>query len=391
MPTVGWIQETAIDRYWEQGDLGRQVPSKPRVYHCPYCDRHFAATSDLAIHISVDHPIERPLLIIGNRLACSEQTIRSPITPDQIVLTHVKQILVSHDGESQQDWSLQQLKERICHLRTAHYVITLINFGPDHQRQVKATYVVKTKIANPEELSVIDENFVRVLAIDNPKMSDVRRFSDACADYPDSAEYASALADYVMGVLLKDQNKDTGVSLPLSSYKKKMQHALDTLRDYERPIANAISAAIKFNLNDFRSPSTSCRAYLLDSANMFFSSVAHGNQFEIEDAYPICNSGAAIELPACPVDRDSFNLLSQFRKLSGKQINANFLADLAASSMSSMLSDYDLSKLRVISAKTAVLLDDRKMAIPILEELANDPIFGVWAESVLNQERFTNG
>ena len=87
MPTVGWIQETVEDRYWERGGLADQYPPIPKIHYCPYCDNHYDTTGDLSTHISVDHPIERPVIFLGNRTALSEQTIRSPISKKEINFT----------------------------------------------------------------------------------------------------------------------------------------------------------------------------------------------------------------------------------------------------------------------------------------------------------------
>ncbi len=85
MPTVGWIQETAVDRYWERGGLGDQYPPTPMIHYCAYCTRQFESTKELSTHISVDHPVERPVIFIGNRAALSEQTIRTPLSKNDLV------------------------------------------------------------------------------------------------------------------------------------------------------------------------------------------------------------------------------------------------------------------------------------------------------------------
>ncbi len=380
MPTVGWIQETAIDRYWERGGLGEQYPTRPTIHYCPYCDEHYETIGELSTHISVEHPIERPVIFIGNRTAYSEQTIRYPIRKNDIDLTNVRRIRVSKDGGEYREMGAAALKEILANGRNAHYSINLINSGPDNERSVEANYILRIKIADKAELEAVDENFIRMLAIDDVKMGDVRRFSDACSRYLGADEYASALAVYVTGVLIKDQNESSGVSLPLSAYKDKMQQALDTLHDFDRPVSRAICAAIKFNLNDFRNPPLPCGAELLDAANAMFSAVARCIPVDLSK-HGATREGVR-ELPACPIDRDSFDLLTIFDKTCNGENEDAHVAELFASASNRKLSYYDLSKLRVITALAASNSENHVLKTT-LEDLVNDPVFGGWAESQL--------
>lgn len=381
MPTVGWIQETAIDRYWERGGLGEQYPPIPKIHYCPYCDKQFESTGDLSTHISVDHPIERPVIFIGNRTALSEQTIRAQISKNEVELTHVHKIRVSRDGGEYKECTMAQLKETLYRTENAHYSIILINSDPNGDRSVEASYIFRIKIADQAELEAVDEIFIRTLAIDDVRMSDVRRFSDACSGYLGADEYASALAVYVTGVLIKDQNESSGISLPLSAYKEKMQQALATLHDFDRPIPRAICASIKFNLNDFRNPPLPCRAELLDAANEYYSAVARNIPIQLSE--PGEGREGSQELPACPIDRDSFDLLSVFQKIRIGISVKELVTELSASTISRRLSDYDLSKMRVLTALAANRAKDKVVGQQILEDLVNDPVFGPWAESQL--------
>ncbi len=385
MPTVGWIQETAIDRYLERGSLSEQYPPTPVMHFCPYCKRQFEDSRELSIHISVDHPIELPLIFVRNRTALSEQTIRSPISKDDINLTHVNRIRVSKDGGEPREWSPDDLKKHLSGNENGHYSITLSNSDPSNDRTVEASYVVRIKIADQAELDAVDKCFIQVLAIDDVRMSNVRRFSDACAEYPGADEYASALAVYVTGVLIKDQNENTGVSRPFSDFKEKMQQALETLRDFDRRIPRVICASIKFNLNDFNNPSPSSGAVLLDAAIEFFTAVAHGITMPLTSMDYMLDDKR--ELPACPIDRDSFDLLGVFRKILCCNAGRSLIGELSASVNSKMLSDYDLSKLRVMEALEVIQTEGALAGRPILEDLANDPIFGSWAESQLAGKR----
>ncbi|QBQ53825.1 C2H2-type zinc finger protein [Nitrosococcus wardiae] len=384
MPTVGWIQETAIDRYWERGGLGDQYPPTPKIHYCPYCTRQFESTGELSTHISVDHPIERPLLFIHNRVAYSEQTIRSPISKDDIDLTHVNRIKASKDGGEPREWLPDELKKHLSGHENGHYSITLSNSDPNNERTVEANYIVKIKIADQAELDAVDELFIRTLAIDDVRMSDVRRFSDGCAKYPGADEYASALAVYVTGVLIKDQNENTGVSRPLSVYKEKMQQALETLHDFDRPVPRAICASIKFNLNDFRNPPLPSGAELLDAANEVFATVTRGVTVQLTSRDDMLDSER--ELSACPIDRDSYDLLEVFKKIRADHADRSLIAELSASAIRRTLSDSDLSKLRVLTALAAIQTEDTAAGRPILEDLVNDPVFGSWAELQLEGE-----
>lgn len=381
MPTVGWIQETTIDRYWERGGLGEQYPPTPRVHYCPYCTGQFESTQALSTHISVDHPIERPVMFINNRAALSEQTIRAPIHKDDIELTHVTQIRVSKDGGRKVGSVSDELKTVLAASTTGHYSITLSNSDPKNKRAVEANYVVRIKIATQSDLDAIDEHFIRMLAVDDVRMSDLRRFSDTCASYPGADEYASALGVYVTGVLIKDQNAASGVSRPLSDYKDKMQQALETLHDFDRPVARAICASIKFNLNDFRTPPLPSGAELLDAANELFSGAVRG--LAVQPTYTDDSLTGQLELPACPIDRDSYDLLGVLRKVLTDNVDASLVGELSASAVGRRLSDYDISKLRVLGALAAIQAEDTQALGPILQDLANDPVFGRWAEAQL--------
>ena len=381
MPTVGWIQETAVDRYWERGGLGDQYPPTPTIHYCPYCTRQFESARGLSTHISVDHPVERPIIFIGNRAAFSEQTIRTPLSKNDIDFTHVHSIRVIKDGGELREWTPNELKKHLSGNENAHYSITLVNSDPQNERSVEANYIIKVKIADQAELDAVDEYFINMLAIDDVRMSDVRRFSDSCTKYRGADEYSNALAVYVMGVLIKDQNENTGISRPLSVYKEKMQQALETLHDFDRPIPRAICASVKFNLNDFRNPPHPCGAELIDAANEFFSGVARAVPVELANMRGSFNGSK--EQPACPIDRDSFDLLEIFQRIRGGNADRSLIGELSASATSRKLSDYDLSKLRVLTAIAAIHAGDAIDGESILEELINDPVFGDWAESQL--------
>jgi hypothetical protein len=356
MPTVGYILETAIDRYWERGGSEEQYPLQPKMYECPYCNQKCESTNQLSTHISIDHPVERPIIRIYNKEATPEQTIRSSVIAQNIDLINVRKIVVRKNGGKSQEWTQDELKANLSNRENAHYVITLVNTDSLDERPVQTDYTVNIKIPDQTEIEAVDENFIHILAIDNAEMSDVNRFSDVCSKYQSATEYASALADYVIGVMVKDQNPSSGITLPFKKYPEKMQKALATLHDFDRPIPRVICASIKFNLNDFRIPPVPCGVKLLDDINDFFSTIVVAREKPT-----FCYNEPVEEfkkLPICPIDRDTFNILKWFQKICSRKIEGNFLTQLFEVATASKLSYYDRVKVAVLTVFVADSLKD---------------------------------
>lgn len=163
----------------------------------------------------MEHPIEQPLLLIRDRAAYSEQTIRSPISENEIAVTHASGVRVSRDGGEFIETSVFELREQLANSDRAHYVVSLSNSDPTGNRTIDASYTVNVKIANKAEMDRVDEVFVQILTVDNLRMSDVRRFSEVCAKHRGADEYTSAMAEYVTGVLIKNQDGNAGITSEL--------------------------------------------------------------------------------------------------------------------------------------------------------------------------------
>ncbi|OQW91640.1 MAG: hypothetical protein BWK79_16425 [Beggiatoa sp. IS2] len=382
MPTVSYILETISDRYWERGGLEEQYPPQPKIHKCPYC--RYKSTNQLSTHIGEAHPIERPIIRINNKTATFEQTIRSPITAQNIDLINVQKIVVCKNGGKSQEWTQDELKANLSDRENAHYLITLVNTDSLNKRPVEANYTFNIKIPDQTEIKAVNENFIHTLAIDNVKLSDVGRFSDICSKYQSATEYASALADYVMGVMIKDQNPSSGITLPLKEYPKKMQKAFATLHDFNYLIPIAICASIKFNLNDFRLL-LPCDVELLDDINKFFSTVAVAREEPI--LYYNEPSEEFKKLPICPIDRDSFDILMWFQKICRGEVARDILTELSGVVTARKLSNEDRAKVSVLTVFVADSLKDNDIREQILKSLSNDPMFGKWAELQLNNRK----
>ena len=77
MPTTNWILEAAEDRYLEALDPIPEVVREIEL-QCPFCERTFISeepmvvSGQLARHIAREHPLQRPVLVVGGQDARTE-------------------------------------------------------------------------------------------------------------------------------------------------------------------------------------------------------------------------------------------------------------------------------------------------------------------------------
>lgn len=87
MPTVGWIQEDAWERYLAALPQAEPMPPGPPRVRCPFCAADFAAVEEMLSHLGERHRGERPVLLlrgaeppardqlrVGTALRASEET-----------------------------------------------------------------------------------------------------------------------------------------------------------------------------------------------------------------------------------------------------------------------------------------------------------------------------
>ena len=85
MPTVGWILETANDRYWEaRSKTAVGFRSPPPMYACSRCSKKFPSADELRRHFHVSHPLELPVLYLRGEPLLQDSVIRSHVTEGDI-------------------------------------------------------------------------------------------------------------------------------------------------------------------------------------------------------------------------------------------------------------------------------------------------------------------
>ena len=335
-----------------------------RTHRCPECPAEFASAVDLGDHLTTEHPIPQPHLLLGGTRVPGNWIIRQPVDSAGLRIMNATEVDLSINGASLRATSAAAFRQILDEMREGVLELHL------HNRGALQRYDIRILIPEGRELHRLEDEFMTRLARDDVTVSDVRRFDEAISVGPSAREYASGLADYVYGMLAKDGAGQT--TLPFAVFPDKLKRSLGVLGTFERPLATAIANCIRFNLNDFRSAWKPCGVRVLDHAFRIFRQLALGKTPGSTVLLPDENG---IEHPLCPVDATTQSILSLID--SPTQLTA--LRDMT---LRHDLSDADRVKVYVLLAAQAVDLTPEDIAA-CQAALEYHPVFGNWANGIV--------
>ena len=338
-----------------------------RSHHCPECPAEFSSEVDLGDHLTTEHPIPQPHLLLGGTRVPGNWVIRQPLNSAALQIMNATETDVGIDGAPLRSTSAAALRQILEGTRVAVLELHL------RTRSAFRRYDIRILVPEEEELGRLEKEFMTRLARDDVTVSDVRRFDEAISVGPGAREYASALADYVFGMLAKDGAGQT--TLPFAAFPDKLKRSLGILGAFQRPLALAVASCIRFNLNDFRSAWSPCGVRALDHAFWIFRQRAFGGTSDSTALSPRENG---IERPLCPVDAVTQSILS----LVDAPAPLTALRDMT---LRHDLSDADRVKVYVLLAAQVVDVKPEDVAdvAACRAALEYDPVFGQWANRVL--------
>lgn len=385
MPTVGWIHEDAIERFWEgqHVDLTADVPLP--VFVCERCGRKLSSAEELRRHFSLEHPLELPALYVRAAPLLRESIIRSPIKENEVELVQCSRCEVQMDGAPWQTLTLAQFRLQLTMPRNSTWNVRLIHERPLDNSRTEQEYHIRFRIPDSDSLNWVDEHFIRTLVLEELRHSDLERFEAGLPTQAPSREYGGALGDYALGIILKERRSLPHSPINFEEFAVKMRSALEVLRLFQRPVALAVSSSIRFNLNDFKDYGSSS-ATELETALRFFRSITH--KLTAESANCVIPKVQRLSTHAvCPVDRITYRLLGGCARLSDDSKLS--LADLEALRQLTRgmfpVSEQDIAKVHVICAEGYLRLGQASDAIQHLRAIQFDPPFKHWVQSLLEE------
>ncbi len=252
MPTYGWILEGDLEAFFEGTErIDDPGPPLPPSFQCPFCTAVMGAKSQLQDHVSANHHVARPILLLGNQEPARSSIIRSRKFDQDIVVANATTASVAFDGGKATSRPANKIASLLSKIKQGEVSVTLVNDSQINAAPVTTPYKISFRIANPQELKEVELAFSDKIMSAPLSRASIGAFLNDPKCQGAGSDYADGLATYAMGVLLKERPASEQLTTPFARYRESYGSALQVLSDFSRPFARLISEVIRFALNDF--------------------------------------------------------------------------------------------------------------------------------------------
>lgn len=379
MPTFGWIREGDQDAFYE-GTEKTPDPSlaKEPSYSCPFCSSVFSRQSEFNEHVYAKHRVERPFILLHGQEPSAHAVLRSPISLSEIAVANASHAKVRLDGAFPQKLSTDTLKEMISKTSQAELKLELINATEQRAAPVVTHYGISFRIAEKAELKRVEEAFREILVSEAITRNSIGSFLADKRTQGPGREYASGLADYCLGILIKERPDGESLTTPFSRYRELYGRALDILQDFPRPLARLIATIIRFSLNNFGNGGEHTGYWELDLAIELLSNPSSARLARPHES--------ATRRPVCPIDHGTGRMLELSKHLTAQLRWSPILDDECRTlAQSDLLDVTDHQKALAIWAASAWRLGSSDSALEPLTQIAEIYPFSRWASKYLEQ------
>ena len=380
MPTVGWIREGDVDAFFEGTEvIPDPSPSNEPSLSCPFCGSMFLNQSEFHDHVYAKHRVERPFIILRGQEPSKHVVIRSPLEMSEISVSNTSYAKVCLDGVGPQQVSTDELREIITVSSQVELKLELFNATEHKAEPVVTPYGFSFRIAEREDLKRVEQAFKEILVSDAITRNSISSFLADKKTQGSGKEYASGLADYCLGILIKERPEGENLTTPFSRYRELYGRAFDVLKDFPRPLAHLISCIIRFALNNYEDNGLRTGYWELDLVTELLSNPTSTSvQQSLENT---------TRRPVCPVDHGTGRMLDLAKRLVAQPRWSPVLDDECRMiAHSDLLDATDHHKAFAIWAASAWRLGSTESAVEPLEQIAGIYPFSRWASKYLEQE-----
>jgi len=309
--TVGWIHERDLNAFYEGTERtpGPSLPEGP-TFACPFCVSVFPAQSEFRDHVHVRHRVERPLIMVHGNEPAANDVIRARLLESDVAVVNTSFARVSIDGAESRQVSPGELPNLMTNMAQEEIKLELVNDAERNAAPVTSGYNLSFRVAEPKALKNVEKAFTEILVSGAITRESIGVFSSDGRTQASGKDYASGLADYCLGILLKERPEGEKLTTPLSRYRERYGNALEVLKDIPRPLAHLIASIIRFSMNDFGKSGRQTGYWELDLATELLLD-------PISETLPR-SYGDAERRPVCPIDHDTGRMLELASRLVGQ-------------------------------------------------------------------------
>lgn len=379
MPTFDWVREGDQDRYLEAMEqvpdpTGPLAPS----YLCPICGQVFARSSGLQAHVVDNHQITPPVMVVEGREPMADHVVRHRLKPKDVVVANATSIAVMIDRSPWASIAAGQLGAHLTGIDLATVRIRLVNGAVRGTEPVERTYSLSFRIAGPATLRAVDAAFRAHLTSGDIDRATVADFLADARCQGLGRDYADGLAEYVLGLIVKEQPFGEALVSPLARYRSLFGASLLKLEQHARPSAQLLCSIMRFSLNDFSRGATTTGYAELDAA----TAMLQGPKGHIPGTPPVTPDTPKLPYP---VDHGTSRILALAARLSRETRWGPVLRDECSHAADMPSLDVgDRDKVLALWALTAWRLGANDDAAAPLARIAGVYPFASWARPCLD-------
>lgn len=390
MGFIDFIHEKAIDRIGGRLDLyypGFIPAQEPQ--HCPLCAQQFESAAELISHIRLRHPLGLPLLTLDHHLPTRDCVVRTPLTHERIAVENCTQIQVAETDGVFHAISKEQFRELLVEKKEGILLVRLVNERSLDAGHATTQHRLNFRIPLEGAMEEIEARFIQTMSTYEISVATSRRFWDSCdslVSNPAGADYANALANYLVGLAIK-QGSETDARQPFAKYKEKYLEANSVLEHLKAPLATTVSSIIRFSLNNF----SQWHQALLSVPDIGLASRLFNAPAATLDVPPIKRQAVLESVGKCPVDELTRRIAEAARMILEGKVDDSALDTLLPPLFEwDPLPEYDLQKIKVLMVVWNLKRKRLEIAVPHLRDLRADPQFKNWASKILGASDFIN-
>jgi molecular chaperone DnaK len=201
MPTVGWIREGDWEAFLEATEpvisLG---PPLPPSYPCPFCSTILPSAARLQNHVSAEHHVARPILLVDGKEPTESYVLRLPVAKKSLIFANVTNVQVTINGGTPRSILSSDLASEIAKLKHADVSISLSNASQVRAAPVITRYDFLIRIADAISLKNVELAFSEMIMCGTLTRSTIERFLNDSRCQGPGKDYADGLANFSLGV-----------------------------------------------------------------------------------------------------------------------------------------------------------------------------------------------